>query len=176
MSPSKISETCVYIYNRALINAHCFTNSPPTSHQTRARPLINRPIGQDGERARSPPRCNAFLSSTAAQLILSLRRGRANCVCLPGPARFRGPKHPDTVKVEIQGAKSERKEKNWKWVSERASEWAKEREREREVELGHGQSRPYLELSFDPLRSACITIKDSREKQREGEREGGGCV
>lgn len=112
--PSKISETCVYIYiyNRALINAHCFTNSPPTSHQTRARPLINRPIGQDGERARSPPRCNAFLSSTAAQLILSLRRGRANCVCLPGPARFRGPKHPDTVKVEIQGAKSERKEKN----------------------------------------------------------------
>lgn len=109
-----IRNLCIYIYtyNRALINAHCFTNSPPTSHQTRARPLINRPIGQDGERARSPPRCNAFLSSTAAQLILSLRRGRANCVCLPGPARFRGPKHPDTVKVEIQGAKSERKEKN----------------------------------------------------------------
>ena len=47
----------------------------------------------------------------------------------------------------------------------------RDREREREIELGHGQSRPYLELSFDPLRSACITIKDSREKQRERGRE-----
>lgn len=144
-SPSKISETYIYIYicNRALINAHCFTNFPPTSHQTRARPLINRPIWQDGEGRRRGSTRSSLVNRRPINPLPEERPSKLRLSARPGPIS-----RPETHRQGRNTAKSERKQKNWKWVSERASERAnewvsewvrREREIERERERSEGQ-------------------------------------